>query len=398
MATETRDLVCRLTEEEKLAYRSDLADLGIAQAEIAEELKETLLKIKAVKKRQAEILDVLKFGQEDSQDKDSHGRNVLVEIDADRRGELEAENLDLATQLEELIETRIEIAEERKAAKDGLASRLKALRYGQEERKVECEWTPDFVEQKSKLVRMDTGETVAVRPLSDEETQQAFNWERSKPRAMVMCPVCNVNMVLTLGKIDRHHVGADLCLGSGFTTQQAADYAGRLADYPKLPDSETLTNLRHDVAMTSYGLGREGIRTHEKVMQEREALEDAESDQGDGAFGDSSADSGEEMPVPPFPDDDLIVDAEWDDDYKPQSLASDSQHYIQLLEWDAASELPGYLKQLNLSTVADVRPGDVDGLLQLAGKHGRDLVAYLLAQPMDLKVTTKRALKSWGKE
>lgn len=382
MATEVKDLVCRLTEEEKLAYRSDLADLGIAQAEIAEELKETLLKIKAVKKRQAEILDVLKFGQEDSLDKDSHGRNVLVEIDADRRAELESENLELATQLEELIEARIEIAEERKATKEGLASRLKALRYGQEEREVECEWTPDFNEQKSKLVRMDTGETVATRPLSDEETQQAFNWERSKPRAMVMCPVCNVNMGLTLGKIDRHHVGIDQCLGSGLTTQQAADYSGRLADYPKLPEAEALDSLRKLVLTTTYGEGREGIRTHEKVMQEREALEDADKDKEEAPFVDSSADSGEEMPVPPFPEDDF----------------EDDQEVEEYSTWDAASELPGYLKQLNLATVADVRPGDVEGLLHLAGKHGRDLVAYLLAQPVDLKITTKRALKSWGKE
>ena len=380
LTVEVRSLVCALTEDERTAYRREVADLGIAQAEIVEALKAKLQQIKAIKQRQAEVLDTLKFGQEDSSERDEHGRNVLVTIDATRREELEAENLDLATQIEELIEQRIQITEDRKEAKDGLASRLKALRYGQEERDVKCEWMPDFNEQNSKLVRMDTGEIVAVRPLSDEETQQAFNWERSKPRAMTMCPVCNVNMVLTLGKIDRHYVGNDLCLGSGFTTQQAAVYAGRLADYQKLPEAEALDNLRQTVLSTTYGEGREGIRTHEKVMQEREALEDAESGQGHAAFGDSSADFAGELPVPPFPEDNSEDEVE---EYK---------------TWDAVSELPSYLKQLNLSTVADIRPGDVDKLLQLAGEHGRDLVAYLLAQPVDLKVTTKRALKSWGKD
>jgi hypothetical protein len=146
-------------------------------------------------------------------------------------------------------------------------------------------------------------------------------------------------------------LGSEWCLGSGLTTQQAAALGGLLAAYPTLPDVDTLTALRTQVVSTAYGVGREGIRTAEDVQAEQEQ-----------------------------PSLDLTDDAQED-----------------IVDWDAASALPDYLEQLNVPSIDELKPSNIDALLALAGGHSRDLVAYLLAQPVALKPTVKRALKAWGK-
>lgn len=354
MASETRTLVCKLTEAEKVAYRSEVAELGIAHGEICEQLKAKLQEIKVAKQRQEEVLDVLKFGQEEGSDKDEHGRSVLVEIDTDRRDALESENLDLATELEELTEQRKAIHNERKTTKDLLTERLKALKYGQEEREVECEWRTSIGTQQARLYRTDTGECIDSRALSEEERQQAFEFElpvKPAPRAMSRCPVCTAAVGVTAGVLDDHMVGQEHCLGSGLTTQQAAALGGRLAEYDTLPDIDTLTALRAEVQSVAYGLGRSSIRTAEDVVAERElSAEDLTSeDEGD------------------------------------------------ILDWDAASVLPEYLQQIGVSGVDELKPSHLDALLSFAGVHTKDLIAYLLAQPEGLKPTVKRALKGWDK-
>lgn len=375
-STEVRTLVCKLTEDEKIRYRSEVAELGIAHGEIVEALKAKLQEIKVAKQRQKEILDTLKFNQEEGPDKDDHGRSVLVEIDPARREALETENLDLATQLEELTEQRQTIHNERKTTKDGLTDRLKALKYGQEEREVKCEWRPRFDEQTCRLYRLDTGEAIDSRPLTDEETQQAFQFEVSKPalRVMSQCPICGADVGLTAGRIETHNVGSDVCVAHGLTTQQATALGGRLAEFETLPDAATISGLRFEVATAIYPPGRSTIRSAETVKEEREAA-DAGEDKEDDPFVDSSAD------LRSLDDDPLDGGDVPEDD----------------MAWDAAAALPGYLKQLNLGYASDIRPSDVDALMDLAGSHKHDLIAYLLAQPVDLKPTTKRALKAWGK-
>lgn len=354
MASETRTLVCKLTEAEKVAYRSEVAELGIAHGEICEQLKAKLQEIKVAKQRQEEVLDVLKFGQEEGSDKDEHGRSVLVEIDTDRRDALESENLDLATELEELTEQRKAIHNERKTTKDLLTERLKALKYGQEEREVECEWRTSIGTQQARLYRTDTGECIDSRALSEEERQQAFEFElpvKPAPRAMSRCPVCTAAVGVTAGVLDDHMVGQEHCLGSGLTTQQAAALGGRLAEYDTLPDIDTLTALRAEVQSVAYGLGRSSIRTAEDVVAEREL--------------------------------------------SAEDLTSEDEEDI--LDWDAASALPEYLQQIGVSNVDELKPSHLDALLSLAGVHTQDLIAYLLAQPENLKPTVKRALKGWDK-
>lgn len=355
MASEMRTLVCKLTETEKVAYRSEVAELGIAHGEICEQLKAKLQEIKVAKQAQEEILDTLKFGQEEGPDKDDHGRSVLVEIDSERREALESENLDLATQLEELTEERKAIHNERKTTKDLLTERLKALKYGQEEREVKCEWRASFGTQQTRLYRTDTGECIDSRALSEDERQQAFEFElpaKPAPRAMSRCPVCTASVESTASVLDDHMVGQEHCLGSGLTTQQAHALGGRLAEYPTLPDIDTLTALREEVRSVAYGLGRSSIRTAEDVAAERDALAG----------------------------DDLTSEDEED-----------------ILDWDAASVLPEYLQQIGVSGVDELKPSHLDALLSLAGVHTKDLIAYLLAQPENLKPTVKRALKGWDK-
>jgi hypothetical protein len=152
--------------------------------------------------------------------------------------------------------------------------------------------------------------------------------------------------------LDDHMVGQEHCLGSGLSTQQAHALGGRLAEYPTLPDIDTLTALREEVRSVAYGLGRSSIRTAEDVAAERDALAG----------------------------DDLTSEDEED-----------------ILDWDAASVLPEYLQQIGVSGVEELKPSHLDALLSLAGVHTQDLIAYLLAQPEALKPTVKRALKSWGK-
>mgnify|MGYP003351543100 CR=1 FL=1 len=165
MSREMRELVCRLTDEEKITYRSEVAELGIALGEILEKLKAKLQEIKVAKQRQEEVLDAVKFRKEESADRDGHGRTVLYDVDSDRLLELQSENTDLATKLEELTEQRTEIHNQRKTTKDEISSRLKALKWGQEERTVECEWRPVFEHGQSKLYRLDTGECIDSREI-----------------------------------------------------------------------------------------------------------------------------------------------------------------------------------------------------------------------------------------
>jgi hypothetical protein len=344
MAKEMRELVCRLTDEEKISYRSEVAELGIALGEILESLKAKLQEIKVARQRQQEVLDAIKFRKEESADRDDHGRTVLYDVGPDRLLELQSENTDLATALEELTEQRSEIHNQRKATKDEIASRLKALKWGQEERTVECEWRPVFEHGQSKLYRMDTGECIDSRALTDEEAQESFAFEvpSPKPRIMIACPVCTA-MVGAGGQLDRHYNGSDQCLGGGLTLQQAADYAARMAQHDRLPDAETLAEMRSEVQATEYGEGR--VHT---------------------------------------PDDD-------------QEEQDHSEAPSELVAWDAADALPGYLAQLGINNVSEIRPSELDALLRLAGEHAQDLSAYLLAQSEDLKTTTRRALKAWGK-
>lgn len=346
METEVRKLVCRLTEAEKAAYRSEVADLGIALEEILEATKAKAAEIKAAKARQSGVLNTLKFGLEESDDRDGLGRTVLLAIDANQRIALEDENIEIASELEWLEEERYEAKEQQKAIKKTLAERLKALKFGQEERPVKCEWHPDFADGKSLLYRLDTGESIDSRPLTDEESQQAFQFkktEASSARAMVRCSVCTVAVGATGGMLDEHQIGSSVCSGSGLTTQQAAALGGVLAEQPTLPDSPILAALREAVASTAYGVGREGIRTAEDVAEEREKQEELEE------------------------------------------LGAD---------WDASAALPGYMAELGIPSIADLRPSHIDALIQLAAGHAPDLIAYLLAQPEGLKPTVKRALRA----
>lgn len=343
MEQKVRKLVCRLTDSERATYRSEVADLGIALEEILEATKKKAAEIKAAKGRQTGILDTLKFGLEESDDRDGLGRTVLLAIDADRRVALEDENIEIASELEQLEEERYEAKQQQKEVKETLTARLKALKFGQEERAVKCEWHVSFSEQQAFLYRTDTGEQIDARALTDEESQQAFQFkkaEASSARAMVRCSVCTVAVGATGGLLDEHQIGSSVCSGSGLTTQQAAALGGVLAEQPTLPDAPTLTALRQEVVSTAYGVGLEGIRTAEDVAEEREQREELDAD------------------------------------------------------WDASAALPGYLETLGIQSIADLRPSHLDALIQLAADHAPDLIAYLLAQPGELKPTVKRALRA----
>ena len=63
-------------------------------------------------------------------------------------------------------------------------------------------------------------------------------------------------------------------------------------------------------------------------------------------------------------------------------------------DWDASAALPGYMAELGIPSIADLRPSHIDALIQLAAGHAPDLIAYLLAQPEGLKPTVKRALRA----
>lgn len=336
---EFRELVCILTDAEKAAMKNIVVVSGINLNEITESLKEMTQDIKAVKQRQAKILDCLKFGQEERPVEDGGGRMLLDEITEARRAELEDENLELLSQLEDSAERRKALRDRKKTLSEQIAGMLKALRYGQEERDVECEWRPHFSSSTTRLYRLDTGACIDSRPLSDEEAQQAFEFEEPPklPRVMTTCHACGVMVGATSGVLDQHSVGGSVCLGAGLTTQQAADLAGQLSQRKVLPSDAELSQMVADTQSKEYAPGRDGLLPEEPVDELDEA------------------------------------------------------------EFDAGAELPGLLSGIGKASVSDIQPGDLDGLMALAGVNAQDLAAYLLAQPSGLKPATKRLLKTWGK-
>ena len=244
--TETKTLPCKLTEAERIAYRAEVAETGIALGEIKTALKAKLGEIKVARERQETVLDALKFGQLELDEKDDHGRCLLEVVDAGRREQLEQENLELSTELDELTEERGEIHSERKVAQDTIKTRLRALKFGQEDREVECEWSPNISAGKCMLIRLDTMEVIDSRPLADAEKQRAFAWETT--RAMIACPVCPMRVAITDGVVDDHKdLNGGNCVAAGLTTAQAATLESRVAAYEHRPDAGTLELLRAEV-------------------------------------------------------------------------------------------------------------------------------------------------------
>jgi hypothetical protein len=53
------------------------------------------------------------------------------------------------------------------------------IRTGVEERAVQCEERPNWLNSTMEIFRIDTGELVNFRPLSREERQRDINWDES---------------------------------------------------------------------------------------------------------------------------------------------------------------------------------------------------------------------------
>ncbi len=75
---------------------------------------------------------------------------------------------------DELVAVRAQISSRVKEAQGKLSSVAEKLRSGYEYRQIDCEIEKDFVAGKVRITRIDTGEIVEERKISDADAQQAF--------------------------------------------------------------------------------------------------------------------------------------------------------------------------------------------------------------------------------
>lgn len=448
--TETKTLVCVLTEGEQATYQQECSSLEGALWSIDQRSKRLGLQINGLKLDHDALIYANRFGLVETDAIDEWGGYVLVPIgDKDARQKLATDLLDVTCKIAELREKRQLVLGRKKAADARIVELAQALRSGKEDREVECEWRRDTTEGCMDLIRTDTWEIIQSRPFTDQEKQLELDLQK-QPRAMVQCPVCPLRVTITGGRLDAHlDLDKQQCITTGLTTVQAETFGARINEHPKMPNRETLEGMKASIV---------GQNPQSKPVRIVEPVEEVEAEEEEG--GDGEEEAQEELAVDdgvevysgtvvecrvcgltvsvvedgsaPWP---ALLDHTGDVEMSPcltsgmspqmahgaydiwhnngytrdpeqlQAIAEAikaGREYQAVVKAEVSSDDPAdvtkrILDQMGLAMVADIYPRHIGPMLELAGKDAAEVRAYLLGQCADeLKGTTKRNLAAWG--
>lgn len=384
---DTKKLVCVLTDEDKENYKEESSRLESALWSVKRRAKRLLLEINGLQLDREGLVFARRFSLQETDEVDEYGGYRLREVTDEQA--VNNDLLDVTCKVEEVKETRGAVLNRKKVAEDRLVELSQALRSGKEEREVECEWIPDHRDGISRLVRMDTYETIESRKLTEDEAQAAFSFDPA-PRAMTACPVCPMRVGITGGVLDAHKDLNGLeCVSTGLTTQQATTLGTRIAEFETRPDPLVIDQLRAEVVSASRG-GLAIVPDAGEAEDDDDIAEDPFIDAEFNAAAFAVEDT-EESPGNDAGSDERDEEATHSRAEASASILDDSSASLNV------AQLLGTLLAGMGKYIADLYPADAKQLLVNAGPHAEAVRHHLLEDQIgtELKTTTRRTLNAW---